>query len=132
MAKKLQSDDIGEVHDECEEDCCSGRLHAIFTSEEKRLLSAQTFRDCQFNRIDFSNADLRESEFLNTSLNGCDFSGADLRGASFIACDLRGANFAGAVFDRTRFDESWLIGACGFSSWMSDYVRKKGGLLWLS
>ncbi len=131
MAKKTQSNDTCEDH-ESEATCCSGQLHAIFTPQEKRLLRAQTFRDCEFNRIDFSSADLRETQFLNASLNQCDFSGADLRGASFVACDLRGANFAGAAFGLTRFDDSWLIGARGLSSWMREYARKNGGLLWLS
>jgi len=128
MAKKIHSNDT------CEGDrnCCSGGLHTIFTPQEKRLLRAQTFQDCEFNRIDFSSADLRETQFVNVSLNECDFSGADLRGASFIACDLRGTNFAGATLGRTRFDESWLIGARGLSSWMSEYARRNGGLLWLS
>ena len=131
MANKTLSNDTCE-DDEIERNCCSGGLHIIFTSQEKRLLGAQTFRDCEFNRIDFSSADLRETQFVNVSLNECDFSGADLRGASFIGCDLRGANFAGAAFGRTRFDESLLIGARGLSFWMSEYAGRNGGLLWLS
>jgi uncharacterized protein YjbI with pentapeptide repeats len=124
MAKRSRSD--------CEGQCCPSGLHVIFTSAEKHLLRGQSFQGCEFNRIDFSSADLRETEFLNVSLKECDFSGADLRGASFIACDLRGANFAGAAFGRTRFDDSWLIGARGLSPWMSDYARGNGGLLWVS
>jgi uncharacterized protein YjbI with pentapeptide repeats len=131
MAEEFQSRKLHEIG-KCEENCCAGRLHVIFTPEEKRLLHAQIFRDCEFNRIDFSNADLRESRFLNVALTGCDFSSADLRGTSFIACDLHGANFTGVVLGRTRFDACWLIGALGLSSSMSDYVRENGGLLWLS
>ena len=131
MAKKFLSDDTCEDH-EFDENRGPGRLHAIFTREEKRLLRAQTFRDCEFNRIDFSSADLRETQFVNASLKECDFSGADLRGARFIACDLRGADFAGAVVGRTRFDRSWLIGARGLSARMRDYARRNGGLLWAS
>lgn len=111
---------------------CSGGLLVILTPGEKRLLRAQSFEGCEFNRIDFSSSDLRESEFRNTSLRECDFSGSDLRGTRFIACDLRGANFAGATLGRTRFDKSWLVGARGLSTPMSEYARSAGGLLWLS
>ena len=116
----------------CESHCCSGGVHVIFTSAEKRLLRGQKFQGSEFIRVDFSNADLRDAEFLNASLEECDFSGADLRGARFIACDLRGANFTRATFGWTRFDGSWLIGARGLSLHMSDYARRKGALLWLS
>ena len=131
MVKNFQSGAANKIQ-KCEENRCAGPLHVIFTPEEKRLLRAQIFSDCEFNRIDFSNADLRETRFLNASLTGCDFSGADLRGTSFIACDLCGANFAGVVLGRTRFDACWLIGALGLSSSMSEYVRTNGGMLWPS
>ena len=123
MAKKARAN---------RESRCSGGLLVILTPGEKRLLRAQSFDGCEFNRIDFSSTDLRETEFLNVSLRESDFSGCDLRGARFIACDLRGANFAGATLGRTRFDNSWLVGARGLSSAMSDYARGNGGLLWLS
>lgn len=122
----------GEVPHECPCSCCSARLHVIFTTLEKRLLAGQVFRNLEFNRIDFSQANLQETLFLNASLSESDFSGADLRGASFITCDLRGANFGGATFGRTRFDNSSLFGARGLSRGMSDYARRNGGLLWLS
>ncbi len=112
MAKKFHAEDSDRA-DQRGEVRWSGRLRAIFTSREKRSLWAQTFRGCELDRIDFSNADLRQAQFLNTSLSESDFSGADLRGASFIACHLRGANFTGATFGCTRFDESWLIGLRG-------------------
>ena len=114
------------------ENCCSGGLHVIFTPQEKRLLAGQVFSNSELNRIDFSQADLRETLFLNASLSESDFSGADLRNASFITCDLRGANFGRAIFGRTRFDNSSLFGARGLSRGMSDCVRRSGGLLWLS
>jgi uncharacterized protein YjbI with pentapeptide repeats len=131
MAKKSHANIATEVG-RIERTCRSGQLHAIFTPQEKSLLCAQRFRDCEFNRVDFSSANLRETQFVNVSLKQCDFSRSDLRGASFIGCDLRGANFAGAAFDRTRFDNSVLIGAHGLSSWMSEYAGRNGGWLWLS
>jgi len=112
--------------------CCSGSLHVIFTAAEKCLLRGHTFQGCQLIRIDFSEADLREAEFLNASLEGSDFSGADLRGTRFIGCNLRRANFSGATFGWTRFDDSWLIGARGLSKRMTDYARRSGALLWAS
>ena len=81
MAEKLRS---GEAHkiQKCEENCCAGPLHAVFTPEEKRLLEAQTFGDCEFNKIDFSNADLWDTRFVNVSLTGCDFSDAEWKARS--------------------------------------------------
>src|SRR6516225_3534309 len=116
----------------CLELCSGGGLHLVFTPNEKRMLSGLVFRDSELNRVDFSHADLRETEFHDVLLNGADFSGADLRGASFIGCDLRNACFHHVVMSRTRFDKSWLIDARGLSNEMSDYVRRHGGLLWLS
>lgn len=134
MEKKSEPSEITntEVPQSHKDNCCSGRLHVIFTAQEKRLLAGQVFSNSELNRIDFSQADLRETLFLNASLSESDFSGADLRDASFITCDLRGANFGGAIFGRTRFDNSSLFGARGLSRGMSDYVRRNGGLLWLS
>jgi len=138
MEKKPESSEIAElpsteVPQFHKDNSCSGRLHVIFTAQEKkRLLAGQVFSNSDLNRIDFSQADLQETLFLNTSLSESDFSGADLRGARFITCDLRGANFGGAIFGRTRFDNSSLFGARGLSRGMSDYVRRNGGLLWLS
>ncbi len=129
MAK---NDHAGEVFQCHKDSCCPGRLHVIFTSREKRLLAGQVFSNIEFNRVDFSHADLREALFLNVSLSESDFSEADLRGAGFIACDLRGASFARAILGRTRFDSSSVVGARGLSRQMSDYIRRNGGLLWLS
>lgn len=112
--------------------CCSARTLVIFTPDEKRFLCGRTFLNCEFKNIDFSHANLRYSEFVNVSLEESDFSNADLHGARFVDCDLRGANFAGAALGRTSFDRSWLIGARGLSSRMSDYVRNNGALLWPS
>jgi uncharacterized protein YjbI with pentapeptide repeats len=132
MVEKLLKSRRGKIPQNGENSCCEGRLHVIFTSEEKRLLFGQVFSDADLNRIDFSCADLRETQFLNVSLNECDFSGADLRGTSFLSCDLRSARFDQAVFGRTRFDNSWVVGARGLSGQRSYYVRKNGGLLWFS
>lgn len=121
-----------EVLKSDKESCCPGRLHVIFTPEEKSLLAGQVFNNLEFDRVDFSHADLRQALFLNVSLSESDFSEADLRGANFIACDLRGATLARAILGRTRFDRSSLVGARGLSRQMSGYVRRNGGLLWLS
>jgi uncharacterized protein YjbI with pentapeptide repeats len=112
--------------------CSEGPLHRVFTASEKRMLSGLVFRDSELNRVDFSCADLRDTEFHDVFLNAADFSGADLRGASFIGCDLRNARFDRAVMSRTRFDNSWLIGARGLSEEMNEYVRRHGGMLWFS
>jgi uncharacterized protein YjbI with pentapeptide repeats len=117
----------------CSEGSCSlGLLHQVFTSSEKCMLSGLVFRDSELNRVDFSHADLRETEFHDVFLNAADFSGADLREASFIGCDLRRARFYGAVISGTRFDNSCLIGAHGLSEEMNNYVRRHGGVLWFS
>ena len=106
--------------------------HQIFTASEKRLLSGIVVCDVELDRVDFSNADLRNAEFRGVSLVAADFSGADLRGASFFGCDLREGCFKGALFQLTRFDDSWLIGACGLSEPMRQYVRRRGAHLWRS
>jgi len=132
MCKKRSVVRISE-RSECSEGSCSeGLLHQVFTSSEKCMLSGLVFRDTELNQVDFSRADLRDTEFHDVFLNAADFSGADLRGASFIGCDLRNARFDRAVMSRTRFDNSWLIGARGLSEEMNDYVRRHGGVLWFS
>ena len=121
-------------------DCADGRhgwrpdsgLREVFTTNEKRSLAGAVFRASDLNRVDFSGADLRNAEFRGVSLVGADFSDSDLRGASFFGCDLHEALFAGALFQLTRFDDSWLIGARGLSESMSEYVRRRGARIWIS
>jgi uncharacterized protein YjbI with pentapeptide repeats len=112
--------------------CTNEGLHHIFTASEKQRLFGLVVCRAELNLVDFSNANLRVAEFNCVSLVGADFSGADLRGASFLRCDLRDARFDGALFQLTRFDDSWLIGARGLSGPMREYVRQQGAHLWTS
>ena len=107
-------------------------MHHIFTAAEKEHLFGLVLSHMEFERVDFSDADLRCAEFRHVSFVASDFSRADLRGANFIGCDLREARFDRAQFEFTRFDDSWLIGAQGLSEPMRDYVRERGGRLFLS
>jgi uncharacterized protein YjbI with pentapeptide repeats len=114
MLKKKLHGSIGECLRCTEGSCSTEGAHQIFTASEKRLLSGIVLFGVELDRVDFSNADLRNAEFIRASLVAADFSGADLRGASFFGCDLREACFKGALFQLTRFDDSWLIGRAGF------------------
>jgi uncharacterized protein YjbI with pentapeptide repeats len=99
----------------------------VFTAGEKRLLRGHLFRGSNFDQVDFSSADLRETMFERVSLRGCDFSDANLRGAVFLACDLRGARFARACFGDNRFDECWFVGATGIGPFQRARIEKSGG-----
>ena len=130
--KKLSAETIGCVRPGRGCSFSEDGTHRIFTASEKEHLSGLVCRDAELNRVDFSNANLREAEFHRVSLVAADFSGADLRCASFIGCDLREARFEGALFQFTRFDQSWLIGAHGLSEPMRKYLRRQGAYLWVS
>jgi len=132
MLKKKLHHGIGECPGCAEDACSTDGLRHIFTASEKRLLFGLALCHAELDRVDFSGADLRDAEFISVSLVAADFSGADLRGASFFRCDLREARFEGALFQLTRFDDSWLIGARGLSEPMRQYVRRRGGHLWVS
>jgi uncharacterized protein YjbI with pentapeptide repeats len=123
---------MGERHRCGDGSCSTDEVHRVFTASEEQRLFGLSLRHAELDRVDFSGANLREAEFHSVSLVAADFSGADLRGASFIGCDLREARFAGALFQLTRFDDSWLIGAHGLSEPTLKYVRLHGGHLWAS
>jgi uncharacterized protein YjbI with pentapeptide repeats len=99
----------------------------VFTAGEKRLLRGNLFRDSNFDQVDFSSADLRDTMFERVSLRACDFSDANLRGAVFHGCDLRGARFARACFGDNRFDECWFVGATGIGPLQRTRIEKSGG-----
>ena len=132
LKKKFSSQAVGYARRGMRCSCSKDETHRIFTAREKERLFGLVCCDTELNRVDFSNANLREAEFHSVSLVAADFSGADLRGASFIGCDLREARFDGALLQLTRFDQSWLIGAQGLSEPMREYVRQQGAHLWIS
>ena len=132
LKKKLPGEAIICVRPRRGSSCSEDGMHRIFTAREKERLSGLVCRNAELNRVDFSNANLREAEFHRVSLVAADFSGADLRCASFIGCDLREARFEGALFQFTRFDQSWLIGAHGLSEPIRKYLRRQGAHLWAS
>ena len=133
MKKKDQFTDrrLAASAQDCQESVAIRKRRVIFTWGEKQLLAGGVFSDVDLDNVDFSGADLRETCFIGVSLEGSDFSEANLSGARFVGCDLRGASFERAIFHRTSFHKSWLIGATGLSQQLRDYVRAKGGLLWL-
>jgi uncharacterized protein YjbI with pentapeptide repeats len=132
MKKKDHCDDsgVGGSTQNCQDSLAIRRLRVIFTLGEKQLLAGGVFSDMDLDNVDFSGADLREASFNGVSLEGSDFSEANLSGARFLECDLRGASFERAIFHRTSFHKSWLIGVTGLSQELRDYVCAKGGLLW--
>jgi uncharacterized protein YjbI with pentapeptide repeats len=99
----------------------------VFTAGEKRLLRGNLFRGADFDHVDFSAADLRDTMFEWVSLRGCDFSDANLRGAVFHGCDLRCARFARASFGDNRFDECWFVGATGIVPLQRVRIEECGG-----
>jgi uncharacterized protein YjbI with pentapeptide repeats len=99
----------------------------VFTEGEKRLLRGHLFKQANFDQVDFSSADLRDTMFERVSLRGCDFSDANLRGAVFLRCDLRSARFARACFGENRFDECWFVGATGIGPFQRTRIEESGG-----
>ena len=132
MLKKKVLSQVGECPPSRGVPCSKDGLHHIFTASEKQCLFGLVLCHAELNRVDSANANLCVAEFNCVSLVAADFSGADLRGASFLRCDLREARFKGALFQLTRFDDSWLVGAHGLSEPMRKYVREHGGHLWFS
>jgi pentapeptide repeat protein len=132
LKKKPSSEAVSCVRPGMGCSCSEDGRHRIFTASEKDRPFGLVCRNAELNRVDFSNANLREAEFLRVSLVAADFSGADLRCAGFIGCDLREARFYGALFQFTRFDQSWLIGAHGLSEPMRKCLRQQGARLWAS
>jgi hypothetical protein len=63
------------------------------------------------SQADFSNADLRRTDFSGAVLFGADFRGADLRDAVLDSALLNGANFFDADLRGTRFGNADLRGA---------------------
>ena len=100
----------------------------ILSAFEKLAMVGRTFEHTDFDRVDFSMANLRLARFVHVSLQGCDFSRADLRGSVFVACDLRGAVFLQTRLADNRFDGSWFVGTRGLSVAQQQYVRARGGL----
>ncbi|MGZ3442313.1 MAG: pentapeptide repeat-containing protein [Polyangia bacterium] len=100
----------------------------ILSAFEKLAMVGRTFEHTDFDRVDFSMANLRLARFVHVSLQGCDFSQADLRGATFIACDLRGSVFRQTRLGDNRFDDSWFVGTRGLSVAQQRFVRARGGL----
>ena len=103
------------------------RHEPVFTSAEKGQLRGELFRGSNFDEVDFSSADLRETMFDQVSLRGCDFSDANLRGAVFRQCDLRHARFTRARFGQNRFDECWFVGATGIGPVERACIAARGG-----
>lgn len=68
-----------------------------------------------FAGIDFSDRDLSDSDFSESTLTGCDFCDANLQGASFAGGSLTGCDFSNADLSGTDFRGASLTG-CDFSS----------------
>lgn len=93
----------------------SGRLGKLNRGKQLTLIGADltgiklvgmnlqraVFRSCRFYC-----ADLRNSDFSQTTLTGCDFSGADLTNARFVWANLRGADLSRAILKGTRFENA--------------------------
>ncbi|GCF94910.1 hypothetical protein NRIC_28010 [Enterococcus florum] len=88
-------------------------MSAILTDHDYsyRNLPEANFHDIQFERVDFSHANLTKADFSNCLCIECDFSYAVLKEASFSSADLRGCNLQGADISGADMYFSMLEGA---------------------
>jgi uncharacterized protein YjbI with pentapeptide repeats len=99
----------------------------VFTTDEKRRLIEQVFRDVDLGGVDLTHANLAGSLFEDCVLSGSDFRGADLRAVRFLRCDLRDARFGGARLGDNDFTGSCLARAYGLSLPQVQFVTARGG-----
>mmetsp|Transcript_19166 Transcript_19166/g.26524 ORF Transcript_19166/g.26524 Transcript_19166/m.26524 type:complete len:260 (-) Transcript_19166:103-882(-) len=75
------------------------------------LGTSQQFGASNQSGEDFSNKDLRRSNFTSANIKGANFSGSNCQGAYFIKAMAAGANFEGATLSDTLFDRAVLVEA---------------------
>ena len=72
-------------------------------SNENLPALSQSFERERLNGRDFSNRDLRGSEFHRCDLTGCNFSGSNLEGIRMTQCTIDRTNFERANLQRVKF-----------------------------
>jgi len=92
----------------------SGQSFAGFDFSDRDLANSD-FADSTLTGCDFENSDLESAAFSNAVLTGCDFTNSDLSGVSFRDAKLTGCDFSGADVSGTDFTDADITG-CDFSN----------------
>jgi len=92
----------------------SGQSFAGFDFSDRDLANSD-FADSTLTGCDFENSNLENAEFSDAVLTGCDFTNSDLSGASFRDAKLTGCDFSGADVSGTDFSDADITG-CDFSN----------------
>lgn len=85
--------------------------HQLWLAGDDKNGKRADFSECNLNKFDFTNMDLRfaifryasliQSKFIKTKLMGADFSCADLHGSKFRESSIQCANFESSNMDNT-------------------------------
>ena len=68
------------------------------------------FKRC-FSFLDFKNANLENSEFIECNIKTADFRGANLENGLIKNCSVESTMFKGARVENFRFEENYCYGA---------------------
>ncbi len=72
-------------------------LHYENKQFDSRELDDSVFRECVFQKVDFTGTKLRNVRFIGCVFEDCVFEGAELMGSSFLSGRLRGVSFKGCL-----------------------------------
>jgi uncharacterized protein YjbI with pentapeptide repeats len=92
------------------------------------------FTDADLRKTNFFGADLRNAVFKNANLTGASFDFADLTGANFEGANLKNAFFNGSILNEVNFDnatiENMSIAGASSKKWNFFSPIQEKGLCW--